>query len=58
MRVTFRLNIQLFLIKSFIMKNLPQPYKIKAVEPIKLLSSEQRLAALKSVGYNPFLLKS
>lgn len=40
------------------MKNLPQPYKIKAVEPIKLLSSEQRLAALKSVGYNPFLLKS
>ena len=40
------------------MNNIPQPYKIKAVEPISLLSVECRYNALESVGFNPFLLKS
>ncbi|MEQ3696116.1 MAG: tryptophanase [Pseudomonadales bacterium] len=40
------------------MKNLPQPYKIKSIEPIQLLSFEQRFNALAKVGFNPFLLRS
>ncbi|MGR5297806.1 tryptophanase [Vibrio mediterranei] len=40
------------------MKSSPQPYKIKSIEPINLLSREQRYAALERVGFNPFLLKS
>jgi len=34
------------------------PYKIKMVEPIKLLPKEEREAVIKKVGYNPFLLES
>lgn len=34
------------------------PYKIKMVEPIKLISKPQRLNRLKEAGYNPFRLKS
>ncbi len=40
------------------MFNLPQPYKIKAVEPIRLLTQKERFEALTEVGFNPFLLKS
>lgn len=39
-------------------KYLPEPYKIKMVEPIKLLSREERAAKVKEAGYNTFLLKS
>lgn len=34
------------------------PYKIKMVEPIKLISKSQRINRLKEAGYNPFRLKS
>lgn len=34
------------------------PYKIKMVEPIKLISKPQRINRLKAAGYNPFRLKS
>jgi len=34
------------------------PYKIKMVEPIKLISKSQRINKLKEAGYNPFRLKS
>lgn len=40
------------------MFNLPQPYKIKAIEPIHLLTEKERFKALSDVGFNPFLLKS
>lgn len=34
------------------------PYKIKMVEPINLISKEERIKSLKEAGYNPFRLKS
>ncbi|QDO84620.1 tryptophanase [Shewanella psychropiezotolerans] len=40
------------------MFNLPQPYKIKAVEPISLLTEKERFQALTDIGFNPFLLRS
>jgi len=36
----------------------PEPFKIKMVEPIKLVSKKEREKALKDAGYNPFSLKA
>jgi len=38
--------------------HLAEPYKIKMVEPIKVLSRDGREKAIKEAGYNTFLLKS
>lgn len=35
-----------------------EPFKIKVVEPIKLLSRKERERLLKEAGYNPFFLKA
>lgn len=35
-----------------------EPFKIKVIEPVRLLSQEERTRAIKEAGYNTFLLKS
>ncbi|HXL05015.1 MAG: tyrosine phenol-lyase [Firmicutes bacterium] len=39
-------------------KYIPEPYKIKMVEPITLLPKEERAERIKEAGYNTFLLRS
>jgi len=38
--------------------HLAEPFKIKMVESLKIISKEERIEAIKRAGYNPFLLKS
>jgi tyrosine phenol-lyase len=40
------------------MRPVAEPYKIKSVEPIRLLTREERKRAMDAAGYNTFLLKS
>jgi len=37
---------------------MPEPFRIKVVEPIKLISRSERESRLKEAGYNPFLIRS
>ncbi|PIU58475.1 MAG: tyrosine phenol-lyase [Deltaproteobacteria bacterium CG07_land_8_20_14_0_80_38_7] len=39
-------------------EQLAEPYRIKMVEPIKVLAKKEREKAIKEAGYNTFLLKS
>ncbi|KAJ49961.1 tyrosine phenol-lyase [Clostridium tetanomorphum] len=39
-------------------KYMPEPFKIKVVEPMAVLSKEERYEAIKRAGYNTFLVKS
>ena len=39
-------------------KFLPEPFRIKAVEPIRITTREERYALLAQAGFNPFLIKA
>ncbi len=36
----------------------PEPFRIKMVEPIRLVSPEERRQAVRTAGYNVFALKA
>ena len=36
----------------------PEPFRIKSVEPIRLISPQERLAAMQQAGYNTFSLRA
>ncbi len=40
------------------MKYVAEPFRIKMVEPMKIISREERIEALKNAGFNPFALRS
>lgn len=39
-------------------KYVAEPYKIKMVEPLRIMSRSERLRAIEAAGYNTFLIKS